>query len=75
MRPPTRERSVAEKDRDAARYRGRAPEVAAESGEFKEWCEEQYADRVHSALLEKQWFSKVDALELFTNFWSLAITL
>jgi len=57
-------------DRDAARMRNRAPEVAAESPEFTEWCEQQYAGRVHDALLEKEWFTKVEALELFTNFWS-----
>lgn len=54
----------------AMRARQRAPEVVAESSDFKEWCETEYSGRVHRALLDKEYFTKVEALEMFTNFWS-----
>jgi hypothetical protein len=35
--------------------------------------QEEYSSRVYTNLLEKKYFTKVEALEMFTNLWSLGI--
>ena len=47
------------------------PENVVECKEFEDDCKTTYATKVHEALMSKQWFKKVDALEMFTNFWSI----
>jgi len=44
------------------------PEYYMETEEFREEALVQYRTLTHEHLLEKQWFKKVDALELFGEF-------
>ena len=48
----------------------RKPEYIVETEEFNEETKKIYAENVHSKLLAKEWFKKVDAFEMFTNYWS-----
>lgn len=48
----------------------RKPEYIVETEEFQEETKKIYAENVHSKLLAKEWFKKVDAFEMFTNYWS-----
>ena len=48
----------------------RRPEVIAEDPSFRTRAEALYAEKVRSHLMRKEWFARVDALEMFTNYWS-----
>lgn len=47
------------------------PERVVRTSQFKDFCFEKYSGRVNEALLAKRWFTKVEAFEMFTNFWVL----
>lgn len=46
------------------------PERIIESKNFRDTCAETYQSKVQGHLIDKKWFKKVDALEMFTNYWS-----
>ena len=48
----------------------RRPEAIIETEEFYQETKNIYAENVHEKLLAKEWFKKVDAFEMFTNYWS-----
>jgi len=47
------------------------PERVVRTREFKDYIFENYSGKVNEALLAKRWFTKVEALEMFTNLWTL----
>jgi len=49
----------------------RQPERVVRTRAFKDFVFESYSGKVNQALLEKRWFTKVEALEIFTNLWTL----
>ncbi len=48
-----------------------SPEAIVESQHFHDTHMEEYAAMVHERLRNKEWFKKVDALENFTDLWSV----
>jgi hypothetical protein len=48
----------------------RLPERIIETEEFYQDTKKTYSEKVHDKLINREWFKKVDALEMFTNFWS-----
>lgn len=46
-----------------------------ETQEFYDLVKEEYDSRVYTNLLQKKYFTKVEALEIFTNFWSVGRTI
>jgi hypothetical protein len=46
------------------------PEAIIETSRFKDDCANVYTEMVQKQLIYKSWFKKVDALEMFTNYWS-----
>lgn len=51
-------------------YAERAPEMVIQGEAFRASVLEEFQLEVHDALLEKRWFSKVEAIENFTDYWS-----
>jgi hypothetical protein len=47
------------------------PERLVRRAEFKDFVFKEYSAKVNDALLGKKWFTKVEALEIFTNLWTL----
>lgn len=48
----------------------RSPEILCETEQFREMAEEHFSEKSHELLMDKQYFKKVDALEMFTDYWS-----
>jgi hypothetical protein len=47
------------------------PEYLVDTEGFLERAKSTYSEKVHAKLLKKEWFKKVDALEMFTDYWSM----
>ena len=47
------------------------PENFVDSQEFEDTVREEFNHEVHARLLNKEWFKKVDAIEMFCNFWTI----
>lgn len=47
----------------------KSAEFVVRQPEFRDGIKQMYHQAVNNALAEKRWFSKLDALEAFTDFW------